>query len=97
MVNLVQVLVYLDLVLWDFLILGMILEKFTTTIQMSLIEKKNKKFKDVIGTMVVDIGVVQNGKVSSFFKVESDYGIALMRAKISARAGCTVRTDFLLI
>ena len=36
------------------------------------LKKKNKKFKDVIGTMVVDIGVVQNGKVSSFFKVESD-------------------------
>jgi len=36
------------------------------------LKKKNKKFKDVSGTMVVDIGVVQNGKVSSFFKVESD-------------------------
>lgn len=35
-------------------------------------KKKNKKFADVKGTMVVDIGVVQNGKVSSFFKVESD-------------------------
>ncbi len=36
------------------------------------LKKKNKKFKEVAGTMVVDIGVVQNGKVSSFFKVDSD-------------------------
>jgi hypothetical protein len=36
------------------------------------IKIKNKKFKDVAGTMTVDIGVVQNGKVSSFFKVDSD-------------------------
>ena len=35
-------------------------------------KKKNKKFADVKGTMVVDIGVVQNGKVSSFFNVDSD-------------------------
>jgi hypothetical protein len=35
-------------------------------------KKKNKKFADVKGTMIVDIGVVQNGKVSSFFKVDSD-------------------------
>lgn len=35
-------------------------------------KKKNKKYADVKGTMVVDIGVVQNGKVSSFFKVDSD-------------------------
>ena len=35
-------------------------------------KKKNKKFKDIAGTMIVDIGVVQNGKVSSFFKVDSD-------------------------
>jgi hypothetical protein len=35
-------------------------------------KKKNKKFADIKGTMVVDIGVVQNGKVSSFFKVDSD-------------------------
>ena len=35
-------------------------------------KKKNKKFADVKGTMVIDIGVVQNGKVSSFFKVDSD-------------------------
>ncbi|MDI1257259.1 MAG: hypothetical protein PSV16_14290 [Flavobacterium sp.] len=36
------------------------------------LKKKNKKFADVKGTMIVDIGVVQNGKVSSFFKVDSD-------------------------
>lgn len=35
-------------------------------------KRKNKKFADVHGTMVVDIGVVQNGKVSSFFKVDSE-------------------------
>ena len=35
-------------------------------------KKKNKKFSDVKGTMVIDIGIVQNGKVSSFFKVDSD-------------------------
>lgn len=35
-------------------------------------KRKNKKFADVKGTMVIDIGVVQNGKVSSFFKVDSD-------------------------
>ncbi|WP_293894491.1 hypothetical protein [Flavobacterium sp.] len=36
------------------------------------LKRKNKKFADVKGTMVIDIGVVQNGKVSSFFKVDSD-------------------------
>jgi len=36
------------------------------------LKKKNKKFKDVSGTMVVDISVIQNGKVSTFFKVDSD-------------------------
>ena len=35
-------------------------------------KKKNKKYAEVKGTMIVDIGVVQNGKVSSFFKVDSD-------------------------
>lgn len=35
-------------------------------------KKKAKKYADVKGTMVVDVGVVQNGKVSSFFKVDSD-------------------------
>ncbi|OYU81661.1 MAG: hypothetical protein CFE23_04110 [Flavobacterium sp. BFFFF1] len=33
---------------------------------------KAKKFADVKGTMVFDVGVVQNGKVSTFFKVDSD-------------------------
>ena len=36
------------------------------------LKKKNKKYSDVKGTMVIDIGVVQNGKVSSFFKVDSE-------------------------
>ena len=36
------------------------------------IKKKNKKFADINGAMVVDIGVVQNGKVSTFFKVDSE-------------------------
>ena len=35
-------------------------------------KRKNKKFAEIHGTMVIDIGVVQNGKVSSFFKVDSD-------------------------
>jgi len=34
--------------------------------------KKSKKFAEVKGTMVIDISVVQNGKVSTFFKVDSD-------------------------
>jgi hypothetical protein len=36
------------------------------------LKKKNRKFSDVSGTMIIDIGVVQNGKVSSFFKVGSE-------------------------
>lgn len=36
------------------------------------VKRKNKKFAEVKGTMVVDIGVVQSGKVSSFFKVDSE-------------------------
>jgi len=35
-------------------------------------KRKNKKFKGVSGTMIVDIGVVQNGKVATFFKVDSE-------------------------
>lgn len=35
-------------------------------------KKKNKKFSDVKGTMTIDIGIVQNGKVATFFKVDSD-------------------------
>jgi hypothetical protein len=33
---------------------------------------KNKKFADVKGLMTVDIGIVQNGKVATFFKVDSE-------------------------
>lgn len=36
------------------------------------LKKKNKEFSSVKGYMVVDIAVVQNGKLSSFFKVDSD-------------------------
>ena len=36
------------------------------------LKKKTKKYADVTGTMTIDIGIVQNGKVSSFFKVDSD-------------------------
>lgn len=36
------------------------------------LKQKDKKFKDVTGTIVTDIGVVQSGKVSTFFKVDSD-------------------------
>lgn len=36
------------------------------------LKKKNKKFADVTGTIVSDIGVIQSGKVSTFFKVDSD-------------------------
>lgn len=36
------------------------------------LKRKNKKFAAVVGTMIVDIGVVQNGKVSTFFKVDSE-------------------------
>jgi hypothetical protein len=36
------------------------------------IKHKNKKFADVKGSMTIDVGIVQNGKVSSFFKVDSD-------------------------
>ena len=38
----------------------------------NFLKKKSKKYADIKGTMVIDIGVVQNGKVSSFFKVNSD-------------------------
>lgn len=36
------------------------------------LKKKNKKYNDVKGTMVIDITVIQSGKVATFFKVESD-------------------------
>ncbi|PWA04955.1 hypothetical protein [Flavobacterium psychrotolerans] len=36
------------------------------------LKKKSKKFKETTGTIVIDIGVVQNGKVSTFFKVDDE-------------------------
>jgi hypothetical protein len=36
------------------------------------LKQKDKKFAEVSGTMTIDIGVVQNGKVSTFFKVDSE-------------------------
>lgn len=36
------------------------------------LKKKNKKYADVKGYIIVDIAVIQNGKLSSFFKVDSD-------------------------
>lgn len=37
------------------------------------LKQKNKKFATVSGKIVVDIGVIQSGKVSTLFKVESDF------------------------
>ena len=39
----------------------------------SFLKKKNKKFATVTGTVTIDVGVIQNGKVSTFFKVDSDF------------------------
>jgi hypothetical protein len=36
------------------------------------LKQKDKKFKEVKGTIVTDVGVIQSGKVSTFFKVDSD-------------------------
>ena len=36
------------------------------------LKQKDKKFKEVTGTIVSDIGVIQSGKVSTLFKVDSD-------------------------
>lgn len=36
------------------------------------LKQKNKKFADAKGTVTIDVGVVQNGKVSTFFKVDDD-------------------------
>ena len=36
------------------------------------LKQKDKKFKDVKGTIVSDIGVIQSWKVSTLFKVDSD-------------------------
>ena len=38
----------------------------------SFLKNKNKKFAAVSGTVTIDVGVIQNGKVSTFFKVDSD-------------------------
>lgn len=38
----------------------------------AFLKKKSKKFKEVTGAMILDIGIVQNGKVSTFFKVSDD-------------------------
>lgn len=34
--------------------------------------KKEKRFKEVSGTVTVDIGVIRNGKVSTFFNAGTD-------------------------
>ena len=47
------------------------------------LKKKSKKFNDVKGTIVADIGVIQNGKVSTFFKVDSDIQNAMFTNFIS--------------
>ena len=36
------------------------------------IKTKARKYADVKGAMTVDVGIVQNGKVSTFFKVDSE-------------------------
>jgi hypothetical protein len=36
------------------------------------LKKKEKKFPGVKGFMAIDIGVMQSGKVSTFFKADSD-------------------------
>ena len=36
------------------------------------LKQKDKKFKDVKGTIVTDVGIIQSGKVSTFFKVDCD-------------------------
>ncbi|SFH13529.1 hypothetical protein SAMN04489864_105281 [Pedobacter insulae] len=38
----------------------------------NFVKKMRKKFSTVRGYIIVDIAVVQNGKLSSFFKVDSD-------------------------
>ena len=37
------------------------------------LKQKDKKYKDVKGTIISDIGVIQSGKVSTLFKVDSDF------------------------
>ena len=36
------------------------------------LKTKAKKYANVKGAMTVDVGIVQNGKVSTFFKVDSE-------------------------
>lgn len=36
------------------------------------LKQKDKKFAVVTGTIVTDIGIIQSGKVSTLFKVDSD-------------------------
>ena len=36
------------------------------------LKKKNKKFAAITGYIVTDISVVKNGKIATFFKVDSD-------------------------
>lgn len=36
------------------------------------LKQKDKKFPTVTGTIVADIGIMQSGKVSTLFKVDSD-------------------------
>lgn len=36
------------------------------------LKKKNKKYADVKGKMIIDITVIQSGKVATFFKAASD-------------------------
>lgn len=36
------------------------------------LKQKDKKFATVTGTIVADIGIIQSGKVSTLFKVDSD-------------------------
>ena len=36
------------------------------------LKQKDKKYAAVSGTLVVDIGIIQSGKVSTLFKVDSD-------------------------
>ena len=47
------------------------------------LKKKTKKFNEVKGTIVADIGVIQNGKVATFFKVDSDIDNAMFTNFIS--------------
>ncbi|SHF58908.1 hypothetical protein SAMN05444377_11321 [Flavobacterium fontis] len=36
------------------------------------IRRKMKKYPNAKGTMIIDIGVIQSGKVATFFKVDSE-------------------------